>query len=118
LGCRVARNGGDLNYGGQDTVANKSGIEIYQSEDGLVKIDVRLDDETVWLTQQQIAELFDTARSSVVEHIKHIYEDDELSQDATCREFRQVRSHSGQNRPADRKKLCFRRRLLLYFRYE
>ena len=70
---------------------NKTKIEIYQSDDGLVKIDVRLEDETIWLTQQQIAELFDTARSNIVEHIKHIYEDCELALEATCRNFRQVR---------------------------
>lgn len=70
---------------------NKTNIEIYQSDDGLVKVEVRLEDETVWLSQQQIAELFDTARSNIVEHIKHIYEDDELTSEATCRNFRQVR---------------------------
>jgi len=75
-----------------DTMPNTSDIEIYQTEDGITKVDVRLEDDTVWLTQQQIAELFDTARSSVVEHIKHIYEDGELSEEATCREFRQVRT--------------------------
>jgi hypothetical protein len=52
---------------------------------------VRFDEETVWLTQQQIAELFDTARTSIVEHIQHIYEEGELTPEATCREFRQVR---------------------------
>jgi len=71
---------------------NKSEIEIYQTEDGVTKVDVRLEDETVWLTQQQIAELFHTARSSIVEHIKHIYQDGELLQEATCREFRQVQT--------------------------
>jgi hypothetical protein len=45
----------------------------------------------VWLTQQQIADLFDTARTSIVEHIRHIYEESELQPEATCREFRQVR---------------------------
>jgi len=70
---------------------NKSEIEIYQTEDGVTKVDVRLENETVWLTQQQIAELFDTARSSIVEHIKNIYGQDELSSETTCRKFRQVR---------------------------
>ena len=60
----------------------------------MTKVDVRLEDETVWLTQQQIAELFDTALSSIVEHIKHIYEEGELSQKTTCRKFRQVRAES------------------------
>jgi hypothetical protein len=69
----------------------KSEIEIYQTADGLTKIDARLDGETIWLTQQQIAELFDTARTNIVEHIKHIYDEGELSQGSTCRNFRQVR---------------------------
>jgi hypothetical protein len=64
---------------------------IFTTEDENVSVDVRFDEETVWLTQQQIAELFDTARSNVVEHIKHIYEDRELKAEATCRDFRQVR---------------------------
>jgi len=66
-------------------------IIIFTTADKKVSVDVRFGEETAWLTQQQIAELFDTARSNIVEHIKHIYEDGELSQEATCREFRQVR---------------------------
>lgn len=66
-------------------------ITIFKTEDKNIAIDVRFADETVWLTQQQIAELFDTARSNVVEHIKHIYDDGELAATATCRDFRQVR---------------------------
>ena len=67
-------------------------IILYQSEDGLTKIDVRFEDETVWLTQQQMAELFQSSRSNIVEHIQHIYEEGELYEAATCRKFRQVRS--------------------------
>ena len=66
-------------------------IIIYQSEDGVVRLDVRLEDKTVWLTQQQMADLFGSSRTNVVEHIKHIYEDEELNEEATCRKFRQVR---------------------------
>ncbi|WP_338070646.1 virulence RhuM family protein [Eubacterium limosum] len=50
-----------------------------------------MEDETVWLTQQQMAELFQTSRTNVVEHIQHIYEEGELDEDSTCRNFRQVR---------------------------
>ena len=53
-------------------------IIIYTSIDGQTKIDVRIEDETLWLTQQQIAELYQTSRTNVVEHIKHIYEEQEL----------------------------------------
>ncbi|MBC5689442.1 virulence RhuM family protein [Mediterraneibacter sp. NSJ-55] len=64
---------------------------IYQSEEGLTNIEVKIQDETVWLTQQQMADLFQTSRTNVVEHIKHIYEEGELDEDLTCRKFRQVR---------------------------
>lgn len=67
-------------------------IIIYQSEDGQTHIEVRMEDETVWLSQQQMAELFQTSRTNVVEHIKHIYEDGELQEVATCRKFRQVQT--------------------------
>ena len=66
-------------------------IVLYQRDDGTPAIEVRLEDETVWLTQQQIADLFQTSRTNVVEHIKHIYEEGELDEAATCRDFRQVR---------------------------
>ena len=67
-------------------------ILIYKSDDGLTNIDVRIQDDTVWLTQQQMADLFKTSRTNVVEHIKHIYEEGELSENSTCRKFRQVRN--------------------------
>lgn len=70
---------------------NLGEIIIYQTEDGLTKLDVRMEDETVWLTQQQMAELFQTSRTNVVDHIKNIYEEDELDERSTCRKFRQVR---------------------------
>ena len=67
-------------------------VIIYTSSDGQTQIDVRLEDETLWLTQQQIAELFQTSRTNVVEHIKHIYEEKELEENSTCQNFRQVRT--------------------------
>ena len=66
-------------------------IVIYQTDDGETKIDVRFVDETVWLTQQQMADLFQSSRTNIVEHIKHIYEEEELDEVSTCRNFRQVR---------------------------
>lgn len=68
-----------------------SSIIIYQSEDGNTRIEVKLENETVWLTQQQLCDLYQTSRTNIVEHIKHIYEDGELEESATCRKFRQVR---------------------------
>ena len=70
---------------------NYGEIIIYQSDNGLTNIEVKVQDETVWLTQQQMAELFQTSRTNVVEHIKHIYEEGELDEVSTCRNFRQVR---------------------------
>lgn len=65
-------------------------IIIYSTGDGEAEIDVRFVDETVWLTQQQMAELFKTSRTNIVEHIANIYEEGELDRSSTCREFRQV----------------------------
>ena len=65
-------------------------IVIYQTEDGETKIDVRFVDETVWLTQAQLCELYQTSKSNISEHIKNIYEEGELSEEATVRKFRTV----------------------------
>ena len=70
---------------------NKSNIIIYQSENGQTHIEVQMDEDTVWLSQQQMADLYQTSRTNVVEHIKHIYEDGELVEESTCRKIRQVR---------------------------
>ena len=69
----------------------KSEIIIYQNPDGNIKIDVRLEEETVWLTQDQMATLFGKGRSTVAEHIANVFEEGELEQNRTCRKFRQVR---------------------------
>lgn len=66
-------------------------ILIYQTDDGQTNIEIKIEDDTVWLTQQQMSELFQTSRTNVVEHIKHIYEEGELDEISTCRNFRQVR---------------------------
>lgn len=65
-------------------------ILIYQSADGFTSIEVKIENDTVWLSQQQMAELFHTSRTNVVEHIKHIYAEGELEENSTCRNFRQV----------------------------
>lgn len=69
----------------------KNEIIVYQPEGGEFHIDVKIKDETVWLTQQQMAELFQTSRSNVIEHIQNIYSESELAKNSTCRNFRQVR---------------------------
>ena len=68
-----------------------SELLLYQDRDGVIKVDVRLEDETVWLTQEQMASLFGKGRSTITEHIRNVFEEGELEQDRTCRKFRQVR---------------------------
>lgn len=63
-------------------------IIIYQSEDGSAKIDVRFEDETVWLAQQQLCDLYQTSKSNISEHIKHIFDEGELEEDSVVRKFR------------------------------
>lgn len=63
-------------------------IIIYQSEDGRTKLDVRLEDQTVWLNQKQLTELFGKAKGTISEHIKNIFEDKELEEDSVVRLFR------------------------------
>lgn len=64
-----------------------SDIIIYQNQDGNIKIDVRLEEESVWLTQEQMATLFGKAKSTINEHIKNIYEEKELEETATMKKF-------------------------------
>ncbi len=74
------------------TQETASQIIIYQTEFGKTKIEVCLENETVWLTQKLMAELFQVAKSSISEHIKHIYEEGELTPHATVRKFRTVQT--------------------------
>lgn len=67
-------------------------IIIYTSGDGQTKIDVKLEDETLWLTQAQMCELYQTSKSNVSEHIKHIFEDSELDEESVVRKFRTTAS--------------------------
>ena len=70
-------------------------IVVYQSSDGVVQLDVQLADETVWLTQKQMAWLFDTKPQNITIHIGNIYKEEELEQDATCKDFLQVQTEGG-----------------------
>ncbi len=72
---------------------NTSEILIYQNTEGNIKIDVRLDDETVWLTQAQMAELFGKARTTITEHIQNVFKEGELDENVVCRNFRQTTQH-------------------------
>lgn len=68
----------------------KGEILFYQTEDGSTRIDVRLQDETLWLTQMQMAELFQKDKRTISEHITNVYEEGELLQETTFRNFRSV----------------------------
>ena len=74
---------------------------IYQTDDGHVKLDVRLDNETIWLTQQMIAESFQTIVPNISMHIKNIYNEGELQPEATVKDFLTVQQEG--NREVQRK---------------
>lgn len=93
---RVGSAGGDYwrvkNRKGEHMEDNnkesQSEIIIYRTEDGNTKIDVKFQDETVWLTQAQLCELYQTSKSNISEHIKHIFEEGELDEISVVRKFR------------------------------
>lgn len=73
---------------------NQSAFILFKTEDEKISVDVRFEDDTVWLTQEQMAELFGKGRSTIAEHIGNVFEEGELEQNRTCRKFRQVRQES------------------------
>src|SRR3989339_807269 len=73
---------------------NNSQIILYQTDDGKTKVEVKMDGETVWLTQDQMAELFEKGRSTVAEHILNAFKEGELSEESVCREFRRTEADS------------------------
>lgn len=70
-----------------------SEMVIYKSDDGSVKVDVLFSDETVWLTQDQMGEMFGKARNTITEHIRNIFTEKELQEDVVCRDFRRTTQH-------------------------
>lgn len=75
----------------------ESEIIIYQNTEGNIKVDVRLDDETVWLSQAQMGELFQKSKSTISEHIKNVFEEGELDATSTVRNFRTVQEEGNRN---------------------
>ena len=71
---------------------NKGELIIYQTEDGLTKIDVRMENETVWLSLEQMAELFQRDKSTISRHIKNVFQEGELVEEATVANFATVQS--------------------------
>jgi hypothetical protein len=67
--------------------AGESEVIIYQTEDGQTKLQVKMEHESVWLTQDQMAELFEKAKSTINEHIKNIFEEGELLEEQSMRKF-------------------------------
>jgi hypothetical protein len=70
-----------------------SEILIYQNKEGKIAIDVRLEEETVWITQDQMATLFGKSRSTITEHISNVFAEGELSENVVCRKFRHTTQH-------------------------
>ncbi len=70
----------------------KGKIVIYTSTDGKISLDTKLENETIWLTQDMMAKLFETTPQNITMHIKNIYDDEELEQNSTCKDFLQVRN--------------------------
>ena len=70
---------------------NENKILIYQDDNGITKVNVRFSDEDVWLTQAQLAEIYDTTQENISMHIKNIYKDAELQEDRTYKDFLLVR---------------------------
>lgn len=75
----------------------KNNVIIYQSEDGKTKIDVKLEEETVWLSQQQMADLYDTTKQNISLHIKNIFDEEELDINSTIKEFLTVQKEGNRN---------------------
>jgi hypothetical protein len=78
-------------YDMSDKLSKDSQFLVYEAEDGQIKIDVRLENETVWLTQQLMAELFQTTQQNVSLHIRNVYEEGELTAEATHKKYLSVR---------------------------
>jgi hypothetical protein len=76
---------------------NKSEIVIYQSENGKTKIEVRLENETVWLSQEQLAELFQTTKQNISLHIRNIFNERELNENSTVKDFLTVQKEGNRN---------------------
>lgn len=68
-------------------------IEIYKSADNQIELQVNLENETVWLTQEQMAILFGKGRSTITEHISNVFKEGELNEDVVCRNFRHTTQH-------------------------
>jgi hypothetical protein len=78
--------------------SSRSELLIYQTEDGRTRIQVQLEGETVWLTQADMAQLFQTTPQNITFHLKNIFQEGELDEAATCKDFLQVQTEGGRKR--------------------
>jgi hypothetical protein len=78
-------------------VNTETPLIMYQTEDEKTKIEVRMEDETVWLSQSQLAELFQTTSQNITLHIKNLYNEKELDENTTCKNYLQVRHEGTRN---------------------
>jgi hypothetical protein len=72
---------------------NHSDFILFKTEDEKISVDVRFEDETVWLTQEQMAVLFGKARTTITEHIQNVFKEGELNEEVGCRNFRLTTQH-------------------------
>lgn len=75
---------------------NKSSIVLYTTKDGNIQLDVKLDNETVWLTQEQMSQLFGRERSNISRHISNIFREGELDRSLVCAKFAQPKKYGRQ----------------------
>jgi hypothetical protein len=98
LGCE--QDSADRSLSGAEGPGGE--IVVYEAADGAVRVDVRLDHDTVWLTQQQMAELFGRERSVIAKHVRTVYVEGGLELGGTCANSAQVRSEGGRTQRLDR----------------
>lgn len=84
-------------------IANTGKILIYQNEKGDTKVDVYFTEDTIWMTQRTMAELYQTTPQNITSHIKNVYEDGELDSDSTCKDFLQVQTEGSREVQRTRK---------------
>ena len=84
-------------------LSNTGKILIYQNEKGDTKVDVYFTEDTIWMTQRTMADLYQTTPQNITSHIKNIYEDGELDLEATCKDFLQVQNEGGREVRRERK---------------
>jgi len=84
-------------------MSSDSNFLMYQTEDGETKIDVRMEDETVWMTQKALAELYQTTSQNITLHVKNIYDENELSENSTCKNYLQVQVEGSREVKRDKK---------------